>query len=123
MDDLHWKTINYLTENYKNILIGDMSVKSIISNETSNLTKMTKRIANSLRFYEFRTRLEYKCKCTCSNYYKINERFTSKMCSNCGWINENLKGQKIFNCKECKKIIDRDVNGSRNIYIKKRMEK
>ena len=37
VSDMHWKTINFLTNNYKTILIGDMSSKSIINNKTSNL--------------------------------------------------------------------------------------
>ena len=32
--ELHWKTINYLTNNYKNILFGNLSVKEISNNET-----------------------------------------------------------------------------------------
>ena len=31
IDELHWKTINYLTHNYKTILIGNMSSKNIVS--------------------------------------------------------------------------------------------
>jgi transposase len=48
----------------------------------------------------------------------INEKYTSKMCSNCGNYNENLGTNKIYNCKNCKNIIDRDINGSRCIFFK-----
>ena len=51
VDDLHWKTIKYLTNKYKNILVGDMSVKGITNNETSNLTPINKRLAYRLKFY------------------------------------------------------------------------
>ena len=59
VDELHWKTIRYLTNNYDNILIGDMSSKSIVSKEGS-LTKMEKRIIHKLSFYKFRLRLKQK---------------------------------------------------------------
>ena len=118
VDEMHWKTLNYLTNKYKNILIGDMSVKGIINNETSKLSKMTKRIGNALKFYQFRERLKFKC-----NMYKIghkivDEKYTTKMCSNCGHIDNYLGASKIYKCKQCGMEIDRDVNGSRCIYIK-----
>ena len=50
----------------------------------------------------------------------INEWMTSKMCSRCGEINEKLKGNKIYKCERCGLIIDRDINGARNIHIKAR---
>jgi putative transposase len=35
VNDTHWKIINYLTNNYKTIIIGKWSTKSIISNDLS----------------------------------------------------------------------------------------
>jgi len=118
IDELHWKVINYLIQNYKTILVGDMSVKGITNNERSTLSKMTKRIAYKLKFYTFRQRLEYKCKINKINYATIDEKFTSKMCSYCGNCKEDLGSSKIYNCTSCKKIMDRDINGCRGIYIK-----
>lgn len=116
VDDLQWKTIDYLTKNYKTILIGNMSSKNIVSNK-GNLNKMTKRVALSLRFYEFRERLKYKSEVRGANYGVINEWLTSKMCSNCGNINENLGCNEIYNCENCSISIERDINGSKNIHI------
>ena len=118
VDELHWKTINYLTKNYDTILIGNMSSKGIVSNKSSNLGKMTKRVAMHLRFYEFRERLKYKCSVSNTGYKLIDERYTSKMCSNCGEINNELGSSKIFKCGGCKMKMDRDVNGSRGILLK-----
>jgi transposase len=116
-DELHWKTINYLIKNNDTILIGDMSSKSIVSKE-SNLFEMTKRIALHLKFYVFRQRLKYKCDVNKVNYGKINEYYTSKMCSNCGLIKDDLGKSKIYECNLCKIVLDRDINGARNILIK-----
>jgi len=119
--ELHWKTIDYLTKNYSIILIGDMSAKKIIS-KNGNLEEMTKRICQSMSFYKFRQRLEYKCISKNLTYRVIDERYTSKACSKCGKINENLGSSEIFNCPNCKQIMDRDINGARGIYIKQFME-
>ena len=118
VDELHWKSINYLTSNYKNIFIGDLSSKNISCNKTSNISKITKRIAYKLSFYKFRMRLQERCEANNINYKMVNEKYTSKMCSNCCNYNENLGSNKIYNCNNCNNTIDRDVNGSRCIYFK-----
>ena len=43
---------------------------------------------------------------------------TSKMCSICGNIKEDLGGNKVYKCTNCKTVMDRDVNGARNIHIR-----
>ena len=59
VNEIHWQSINYLTNNYDNIFIGNMSSKNIISNNNYNqLSKMTKRIASALSFFTYRSRLQ-----------------------------------------------------------------
>jgi len=94
-----------------------MSSKSIVS-KNGNLSKMLKRIALHLSFYKFHEKLQYKCNLNEVNYGKIDEWLTSKMCSMCGNIDENLGTSKKYSCNKCKTIMNRDINGSRNIYIK-----
>ena len=118
VDDLHWKIIHYLTNNYKNILIGKWSTKNIISKEDSVLNKMSKRIAQNISFYKFLQRLEYKCKIRKINLRVEEEWYTSKVCTNCGNKKDNLGGNKIYECSNCNLKIKKDYNGSRNILIK-----
>ena len=79
---------------------------------------MTKRIGYKLSFYKFRQRLEYKCSAKKVEYKLVDEKYTSKICSVCGNLNETLGSSKIFNCIKCKVIMDRDINGARGILIK-----
>ncbi len=116
--ELHWKTANYLTKNYKNILLGDMSSKGIVSNQKSNLQSVSKRMTYALSFHKFRQRLSHKCQQRGNLLYNVNEKYTSKTCSFCGGYNENLGGNKVFKCPHCHKEIDRDANSCRNILIK-----
>jgi len=118
VDDSHWKIINYLTSSYKNIVIGKWSTKSIIKKDDSILSKLTKRVTQNLSFYKFLQRLKYKCKIGENNLRIQDEWYTSKTCSKCGWKDENLGGNKIFNCKNCNIQLDRDYNGARNIMLK-----
>lgn len=115
--ELHWKTINYLVKNYETVLIGNMSSKSIVSKK-GNLNKMTKRIAMHLSFDKFHKRLKYKCNVNGVKYGKINEWMTSKMCSVCGNIHENLGSSEIYECIKCNTRMERDVQGARCINIK-----
>ena len=118
VDDMHWKAIKYLTNKYKNIVIGNMSTKKIINNKTSVLAPMTKRIASTMRLFKFTERLKYKCSTKSIGYEKMNEGYTSKICTNCGNIKEDLGGAEIYKCEKCKIIIERDVNAARNILLK-----
>ena len=118
IDELHWKSIKFLTDNYKNILIGDVSTKGIVCNNKSILKQNNKLLCYALSFYKFRERLKYKCLINDCNYTIVNEKYTTKVCSICGDINDNLGGSKIYECKNCFSTIDRDVNSCRNIILK-----
>jgi putative transposase len=118
VNDMHWKIINYLTNTYKIIIIGKWSTKSIISNYSTIFNGVNKRIIQSISFYSFLEKLKYKCLIKNINLNVIDEHYTSKMCSCCGNIKKDLKGDKIYNCTACNISIDRDYNGSRNIFFK-----
>lgn len=118
VDDLHWKTINYLVKNFNIVLLGDMSAKSIVKKNKSVLSKEMKVACLRTQYYLFTQRLEYKCKINQVNYNKIDEAYTSKTCSNCGYYKKDLGNAKVYECDECKIKMNRDMNGSRNIYIK-----
>lgn len=118
INDLHWKSIKYLTDSYKIIQIGNMSTKSIVKNkESNNLDDFSKRIGLLMKLYVFREKLKYKCSIKGCSYKLVDECFTSKTCSYCGNLNETLGKSKKFKCSTCHKEVDRDTNGARNIYL------
>lgn len=118
VDDLHWKSINYLMNQNKNtIIIGKWSTKNCISKKGS-LPKMIKRVCSSMRYYNFLQRLQYKCKINDVTLKIQNEAYTSKLCSKCGNLNKKLGSSKIFDCPKCKLNYDRDMNACRNILMK-----
>lgn len=119
IEDLHNKTSTVLLTLYKEIIIGKISIKKMISNLTGNLQAITKRRLIALSHYKFREKLKarafkFGCKIT-----EVSEYLTSKTCSNCKAINDKLGSSKIFNCSSCKLCIDRDINASINIYKNK----
>lgn len=118
VDDMQWKTINYLTTNYDTILIGNMSTKDIVNNTCrSKLKSITKRLALHIKLYIFRERLKFKCSMNGIKYRNVDEMYTSKTCTLCGTIKNDLGGNKIYSCDNCRGILERDVNGARNIFM------
>ena len=118
IDDLQWKTIKYLTDNYDSVLLGDMSSQGIVSKESNILTNTQKVSCLRTKYYMFQQRLQFKCEERGLSYLLVNEYLTSKTCSNCGAIKNDLGKSKTYDCKECGCVLDRDVNGARNIWLK-----
>lgn len=65
----------------------------------------------------FKERLRSKCKLMSCTLDICTEEFISNTCGVCGCLN-NVDSNDILQCKDCNAIIDRDVNGGRNIAIK-----
>ena len=84
------------------------------------LTATNSRLMNTFAFYRFHQKLKSMCGLRKNKLYIVDESYTSKTCGVCGTINNNLGGLKTFKCinNDCKIIIDRDYNGSRNILLK-----
>jgi putative transposase len=118
VDELHWKLIKYLTDNYGRIVIGKLSMGQIVKKDKSVLNKMTKQIGLRMRHYVFRQRLIYKCATKGIPLNIMNECYTSIVCSFCGYYKKDLGGNKIYKCEECGMETIRDVQGSRGIGIK-----
>ena len=81
------------------------------------LSKITKRLMCMFSFFSFKEKLKYKCSYYNKNLIIVDESYTSKTCGNCGCLND-VKGSEVYDCIHCDSTFDRDVNGSRNIFIK-----
>ena len=114
VDDLHWKTISFLVKNYTDILLPSFESQAMMGS-----IKSVNRTFNDLKHYQFKMRLTEKVKhVSNTRLYIVDESYTSKTCTNCGVIKADLGSSKIYQCDKCSLIIDRDVNGARNILIK-----
>lgn len=113
--DYHWKIINYLTSNYRQIIIGNFSTKQM---GESNINKMIKRIGKAICLYKFKQRLQYKCYMNGIKYKDSDEYCTSKCCSSCGNFKKDLGSNRIYECNKCGLKTGRDINAAKNIYMK-----
>lgn len=118
IDELHCKTIRFLINNFKTIIIPDTNLKNMTMKKKRALNNKTVRSLLTLSHYRFRERLLMKSKITKNlNVIVTGEEFTSKTCGWCGCVNE-IGSKKEWKCKDCKIHLDRDINGARNILIK-----
>jgi putative transposase len=108
-DFLH-KTTYSIAKNYDGIVLEYLHVKGMMSNH--NLAQSISDVSWS----EFRRQLEYKCKWK-NKHFVVIDRFkpTTKVCSECGCIQEMKLSDRVFECKDCGLILDRDYNAAINI--------
>lgn len=93
------------------ITIEDLNVKGMMKNR-----HLSKAVAQQ-KFFEFRTKLEYKCKLY-GIELRIVDRFypSSKTCNSCGCIKKDLRlKDRTYKCNECGYSGDRDLNASFNL--------
>jgi IS605 OrfB family transposase len=113
--ELHWKTIKYLTDNYDTILLPDFRVSQMVRKK--DISRSTKRMLCMYSFHSFKEKLKYKCDVKNVKLVIVDESFTSKTCGFCGCLNDT-RGAEYLKCIRCKKEMDRDESGSRNILLK-----
>jgi putative transposase len=119
VDEVHWKTIHFLTTNFKNIILPPFEVSQMVKRKNRKLRKKTVRQMLCWRHYTFKMRLQdYVSRLEDTKLYIRGEEYTSKTCTSCLNIKHNLGGSKIYKCKHCNVIVDRDNVGARNIFIK-----
>ena len=82
------------------------------------LPKRIKRLLYLFSYYKFKEKIQFKCKEYGTNIVIVDESYTSKTCTKCGNLHKTLGSNKTYNCKKCNMVIDRDVNGARNILLK-----
>lgn len=108
-ESLHTLTTRLCRENQA-IGIEDLNVREMSANR-----KLARRIAD-MGFYEFRRQLDYKA-ALYDTHIVIADRWfpSSKACSRCGAIKEDLTlSQRVFRC-DCGFAENRDVNAANNL--------
>ena len=110
-DYLHQTTSEIVKRKPSFICIEDLNVSGMMKNK--HLSKAIQQQG----FYEFKRQIEYKSEWN-NIPVIIADRFfpSSKLCSCCGHIKKDLKlSDRIYKCKCCGNIIDRDLNASLNL--------
>ena len=107
---LHQTTSEIIKRKPSFICIEDLNVSGMMKN------RHISKAVSSQKFYEFRRQIEYKAMWNNISVI-IADRFfpSSKLCSCCGNIKNDLKlSDRIYKC-ECGNVIDRDYQASINL--------
>lgn len=97
----------------------NIAIENLTNNKIRFKYKQRRRNSIIAPLFIFERKLEWKCKKFGSTFYKVEAKNTSRMCSCCGSIKENLTlNDRVYYCKKCGSIIDRDINAAINIAHK-----
>jgi len=122
VNDLHWKTANYLCQTFRHILLPSFEVSNMVRKDLPEKARVigSKAVRKmlSLSHYAFKQKLLYMADVMGCRVDIVNEAYTTCTCGNCGYKNKDIGGNKIFSCSKCHFTMDRDYNGARNIMLK-----
>ena len=92
------------------VVIETLNIKGMMKNR-----HLSKAIAQQ-KLYDFKSKLQYKCEKHGIELVEADKWFpSSKLCSSCGTINQDLKlSDRVYKC-ECGLVINRDFNASINL--------
>lgn len=97
------------------LYLGDIKSHDIVKNGKN---KNLNRAFNDLKFFQFKQRLLYKASLLSKQVILVKEHYTTKCCSSCGIINNNVGSKEVFECQSCNLKTGRDMNASKNMKLK-----
>jgi putative transposase len=116
--ELHKKTSSWLCKNYNNIIIPDFQSLEMSKKQGRKIKTKTVRQMSVLGHKMFLQRLKTKAIETNTNVIIVDEAYTSKTCACCENVKSGTFTSKVFKCDKCGVKMDRDTNGSINIFKK-----
>jgi len=110
-NNLHNISRDVVDKNPAAIVIENLNVKGMVQNH-----HLAQAISDA-SFAELRRQLEYKARWQGIDVFVADRWFaSSKTCSRCGAKDDDLTlADRIFKCKNCGFIIDRDLNAAMNL--------
>jgi putative transposase len=123
VQELHRKLASWLVVNFDLIILPPFNQRNDLTIKKKGKWSDKNTRVNILSWSHcgFRKRLNYECEKNGKTMFIQEESYTSKTCSSCGWINDQLRNADVYVCKNmnCELYaIDRDLNGARNIFLK-----
>lgn len=111
LDFLH-KVTTKLADKYSEIILEDLDISKMVKDK-----KYSKSISD-LGWYKFEELLSYK-----TNVVKVDAKYTSQECSNCGCISkQSRKSQSEFKCVCCGLEMNADEQASKTILKRGRAD-
>jgi putative transposase len=119
---LHRKVANLRANTLHQLTSRLAKTKSVVVIEDLNVSGMLKnhhlaQAIGDVGFGEFRRQLTYKAAWYgCQVLVASRWESSSKSCSGCGWVDEDLTlADRTFRCEWCGQVLDRDLNAAINL--------
>lgn len=112
ISEIHHKLALFLVKNFDCILLPSFETSDMV-------TKLHSKVARAMlgwTHYRFKQFLKYKAEEYSCEVVEVSEAYTSRTCTRCG-KQQNIGSKKIMKCS-CGLVLDRDLNGARNIFLK-----
>ena len=116
VDRLHWDFVNHILVHNEVVYLGDIKSHDIVKGGKSKFLNLA---FNDLKFYQLKQRLLYKAFVYGKKVLMVPEHYTTKTCSCCGTINDQVGSKEIFSCGSCNMVTGRDMNASKNMMLHK----
>jgi putative transposase len=110
--DHHFKVAKQYTEQYHHIAVEDLQIANMVKNH-----HLSKSILDA-SWGQFLALLEAKAASAGHQVIRVNPRFTTQACSNCGELMQKSLSVRTHMCTSCGYVADRDVNAAKNILFK-----
>jgi putative transposase len=110
--DHHFKVAKVYVEQYHHIAVEALQITSMVKNH-----HLAKSILDA-SWGAFLDILEAKAENAGHQVIRVNPRFTSQQCHNCGEIVQKSLSVRTHLCPFCGYVADRDVNAAQNILAK-----
>jgi transposase len=141
VDDMHHKLAKWMASEYEAVLLPSFRTSEMVRKYAEEMAQAgtplpadreitdrrgrrrtirasTVRAMQAQSHYRFSQVLAEKMRLAGGRLLMCEEEYTSKTCSQCGHVKHDLGGQSIYRCEDCHAVIDRDINGAKNIFIK-----
>ncbi|WP_364420578.1 transposase [Moorena sp. SIO3H5] len=117
INELHHKTARFLVDNFDVILLPTFETSQMSKKKGRKIRSLTVRNMLNFAHYRFKEFLKHKAQETRRTVVDVCEAYTSKTVS---WTGElvNIGGSKTIKSKVDGKVMDRDINGARGIFLR-----
>ena len=109
--DLYHKISRQLTEDYRNIVMEDLSVKDMAEESSKGMRKSYRDASWSI----LTNMMRYKAAEAGNKIIFVNPAYTSQLCSSCGTVVPKDLSVRVHVCPCCGYVADRDLNAAINI--------
>jgi putative transposase len=121
IDEVHKKVAKWLTTEYRVIFLPTFESSQMVAKSGKKKRKLNSKTVRQMlnwAHYRFKQTLKFHALKRGATVIDVTEEYTSKTCTKCGRVHQNLGGSKHFKCPHCGHSMPRDWNSALGIFLK-----